>query len=80
MELLKQGCTYREIQDKLKETFGSSVSNSTIKKLRDKYEQEVSKDAEIYRLKKELALFKRLYFELLEKVKDNVDLEDKEEK
>ncbi len=68
MELIRKDYTYREIQDKLKETFGSSISNSTIKKLHDKYKREVSKDAEIARLKKELALFKRLYFELLEKV------------
>ncbi|MBD3351009.1 MAG: hypothetical protein GF364_05935 [Candidatus Lokiarchaeota archaeon] len=68
MELIKKGLTYREIQDELHAKFNSSISNSTIKKLHRKIEEEYSKDAEIARLKKELKVFKDLYFELLEKV------------
>ncbi len=70
MDLIRKGLTYREIQNKLNLKFGSSISNSTIKKLNRKIEEEYSKDAEIARLKKELEVFKKLYFELLEKIEN----------
>lgn len=80
INLVKKGCTYREIQDQLKEEFNSGLSNSTIRKIAYHIEEEESKDREIARLKKELNIFKNLYFELLEKVGEIIDSEPINEK
>ena len=75
VRLLQEDKTYREIQDALKQKFHSSISNSTIRKIAIELYSEASKDLEIARLKKEVQIFKNLYFELLEKVEklDNAE-------
>jgi hypothetical protein len=67
ISLIEKNLKYREIQEKVKEKYGTSISNSTIKKLQRELKLDCSKDQEIARLRKELEIFKNLYFELLEK-------------
>jgi hypothetical protein len=68
--LLKRGIPYRNIQEELKEKFGNGVSNTTFKKIHARVMHDQSLEMRIQELEKELALFKQLYFDLIEKVKD----------
>jgi hypothetical protein len=65
--LLKLGKTFRNIQKQLKNKFGSSMSFSTLTKLKDISAKNTEESVKIKQLEQELALFKRLYFELLDK-------------
>ena len=68
-KLLKIGMSYRDIQLNLKLTFGTGMSNTTLKNLvveekqnedwREKYEES----------QEELAVYKNLYFNLLKTLK-----------
>ncbi len=68
-KLLKIGMSYRDIQLNLKLTFGTGMSNTTLKNLvveekqnedwREKYEQS----------QEELSVYKNLYFNLLKTLK-----------
>ena len=68
-KLLKIGMSYRDIQLNLKLTFGTGMSNTTLKNLvveekliedwKDKYEKS----------QEELAVYKNLYFNLLKTLK-----------
>lgn len=71
-ELIKLGLPYREIQEELRRNFGTGMSNTTLQKLG-------SQDTEIMELKKmladttnELELYKRMYYELIGKLKDKI--------
>ncbi|UYP44339.1 hypothetical protein NEF87_000624 [Candidatus Lokiarchaeum ossiferum] len=76
VELLKQGKTYREIQKELKTQFGSTMSFSTLQKLNQVQEKVIGENSRIQELEQELALFKRLYFELLKKYDSLHEQED----
>jgi len=65
-KLVQLRMPYREIQLKLKEEFGSGVSNNTLKKMNEQKSKIEEMEIEMATLKKELVLFKKLYFELLE--------------
>jgi len=65
--LLKMGKTFRDIQKQLKNKFGSSMSFSTLTKLKEISAKNTEESAKIKQLEQELTLFKRLYFELLDK-------------
>lgn len=67
--LLLRGETYREIQKLLVEKFGSGMSNSTLMKIQKKTPNPLELLDRIEELDKELALFKRLYFELADVMK-----------
>lgn len=75
-KLLKAGMPQREIQGILKKTFGSGMSNTTFQKLMEKKDeiamlQEENADLNV-KLEKslhDLALYKHLYFELLQTLK-----------
>ena len=71
-QLVKLGLPYREIQEELRNQFGTGMSNTTLQKLG-------SQDTEITELKKtladttnELELYKRLYNELIGAMKDKL--------
>jgi hypothetical protein len=64
--LIQLGTPYREIQLRLKNEYGSGVSNNTLKKMNEQKSKIEEMALEIATLKKELVLFKNLYFELLE--------------
>ena len=65
--LIEKDLPYAEIQKKLIDKFGSGMSNSTIKNLAKKKEEVGDLKTKIKDLERELSLFKRLYFDLLEK-------------
>lgn len=63
-DLLKQGKSYRFIQSQLVEKFGSGMSNTTLKNLQKRTTRMARLHTRIGELEHELALFKRLYFEI----------------
>ena len=67
--LLEVGVPYREIQIQLKIKFGSGVSNSKLRDLQQDLEEDGDLRVELARVNKELVLYKKLYFELLEAMK-----------
>lgn len=71
IELLKKGKTFREIQAILQKKFHSSMSFSTLTKLKKILSEKNDQSQRITLLEKELALFKKLYFDLLEKVNNS---------
>ncbi len=68
INLIEENKTYREIQNQLKLHFGSGVSNSTLKNIMQEMDESRKQEREIDRLKKELSIFKRLYFEIIEEI------------
>ncbi len=70
--LLRVGIPYREIQTQLKIKFGSGFSNTTIQKIQVEVDEDENLRAELERVKNELALYKKLYFELLEAMKEKL--------
>ena len=72
-KLLQMGLSYREIQEKLRVQFGSGVSNTTLIKLQKKNDEVSQLRKENDQLTEELALFKKLYFELLALTKKRME-------
>jgi len=70
--LLHVGMPYREIQTQLKLKFGSGVSNNRLKELQQDIEEDEDLRTELARVKNELVLYKKLYFELLEAMKERL--------
>jgi len=69
--LLIGGVPYREIQDLLKEKYGSGLSNTTLKNLQSRVDRVkelerkvVKTEFELEKARKEASLYKELYFEL----------------
>ena len=73
MKLLQMGLPYRDIQEKLRLQFGSGVSNTTLMKLQKKNDAISQLRKENEQIKEELALFKKLYFELLALTKKRME-------
>ena len=71
--LLKEGIPYLTIQERLKANFGNGMSNTTLNKLQKHIFSSKVKDDKIQELERELTLFKKLYFELLDKVKEKLE-------
>ncbi len=67
IELLQAGKTFREIQAVLQQKFKSSMSFSTLSKLKKIQSTNTEESEKIRRLEQELELFKKLYFDLVEK-------------
>jgi hypothetical protein len=65
--LLKQGKTFREIRQMLKQKFGTSMSFTTLTKLSMIQETEETNLIRMEKLEQELDLFKNLYFDLKKK-------------
>ena len=63
--LLSIGKTYRDIQELMKQKFGSGMSNTTLQKIHARMSKVRQLEEKVQYLEEELALFKRLYFELL---------------
>ena len=72
-KLLKMGLSYRDIQEKLRLQFGSGVSNTTLIKLQKKNDEVSQLRKENDQIREELALFKKLYFELLALTKKRME-------
>ena len=67
--MLRQGLGYREIQQLLKDKYGAGVSNSTLQSLQEEIDDLEILKRELERTERELALYKNLYFELLDSLK-----------
>ena len=78
IQLLRQGLTYREIQDVLKEKFGNGMSNTSLQNLKTKVNEFQRIKQENVDLRKELAMYKNLYFQLLDAMKQKYDPKDEE--
>ena len=63
-KLLISNTSYRLIQEELKKKFGSGLSNTTLKKLQRDQSRVKILEEKIEFLEDELALFKKLYFQL----------------
>ena len=66
--LLRQDLSYREIQYRLRNLFGSGISNSTIKSLQDEIINAIDYKRLYLECKNELQLYKNLYNQLLEMI------------
>ena len=71
-KLLHAGIPYREIQDHLKLRFGSGMSNTTLKNMAQETDEILILRKDLADTKKELELFKELYYELLKAVKEKL--------
>jgi len=71
-KLLHAGTPYREIQNYLTLRFGSGMSNTTLKKMAEETDEILNLRKELAETKKELQLFKELYFELLKTIKEKM--------
>ena len=71
VKLIKVGKTFREIQEILKKKFNSSMSFSTLSKLKQIQSKGSEESEKVSRLEQELSLFKKLYFDLLENVNNS---------
>ncbi len=76
-KLLAAGVPYREIQEILKKTFGTGMSNTTFQKLTQKQDEIDVLKAEVTRykneieiLRRDLALYKHLYNDLKNSLMD----------
>jgi hypothetical protein len=70
--LLKEGKPYRFIQDALIAKFGSGMSNTTLKRLLKEQNKIYQLEERNKQLEHELALFKKMYFELLNATKKSL--------
>ena len=71
-KLLHAGIPYREIQDHLKFRFSSGMSNTTLKKMAGETDEILNLRKDLTETKKELELYKELYFELLKTIKEKL--------
>jgi len=71
-KLLHAGIPYREIQDHLKIRFGSGMSNTTLKTMALETDEILNLRKNFIETKKELEMYKELYFELLKTIKEKL--------
>ncbi|WP_457559038.1 hypothetical protein [Candidatus Harpocratesius sp.] len=70
--LLRAGIPYRDIQIQLRIKFGSGVSNTTLQNLYQEMIDEMDLRSQLSECKRELALYKKLYFELVDAMKEKL--------
>jgi hypothetical protein len=68
-KLIKIQLPYREIQQELKNRFGSGMSNSTLRKIATEIDEITFLRQKVGKLEGELQFFKNLYFDLLNTLK-----------
>ena len=67
-KLVGDGLVYEEIQKKLKDRYGSGMSNSTLKRMRENKSKIEDHSKRIGQLESQLTVFKKFYLELKEKM------------
>jgi DNA-binding transcriptional MerR regulator len=72
-KMLKADVPYKEIQELLKHRFGSGMSNTTLKKMAEEENVIEKLQAELQKTKEQLVLFKKLYFDIVDKIRDKLD-------
>ncbi len=76
-QLLQEGKPYRLIQEALLAKFGSGMSNTTLKRMLKEKNKIYQLEEQNKQLEHELALFKKMYFELLNATKKNLAAKSK---
>ena len=71
-ELLEQGISYSQIQNRLKQEFGTGMSNSTLQRLAVENDRIRELEQQVSELNIELKMYKKLYYELLDVVKEKL--------
>lgn len=71
-ELLQKAIPYVEIQSILKEHYGSGMSNSTLQSLTQDNHRIRELEHQNEQLTMELKMYKRMYYELLDVVKEKI--------
>ena len=67
-KLVGDGLLYEEIQKKLKDRYGSGMSNTTLKRMRENKSKIEDHSKRIGQLESQLTMFKKIYFEMKEKM------------
>ena len=70
--LLNEGISYDQIQEELKNKYGSGMSNTTLKRLTVEPERIKELEDKVKELALELKMYKKMYYELLEVVKERI--------
>lgn len=70
--MLEQGIPYSQIQEELRNQFGSGMSNSTLQKLALENNRIGELENQVQELTIELRMYKKLYYELLETLKEKI--------
>ena len=63
-QLMQNDYNYDQIQEKLKEKFGTGMSNTTLQRIKSEMQEITFLKKEIQHLQEEVQLWKNLYFEL----------------
>ena len=71
--LLNEGISYDQIQDELKNKYGSGMSNTTLKRLTVKPERIAELEDKVNELTLDLKMYKKMYYELLDVVKEKIN-------
>ncbi|QEE17814.1 hypothetical protein DSAG12_03652 [Promethearchaeum syntrophicum] len=71
-QLVKLGLPYREIQEELKRNFGTGMSNTTLQKIGAQETEIAELKIRLAQTTNELELYKRLYYEIVEAMKDKI--------
>ena len=70
--LLNEGISYDQIQEELKNKYGSGMSNTTLKHLTVEPERIKELEDKVKELALELKMYKKMYYELLDVVKERI--------
>ena len=71
-QLLRARIPYRDIQDMMKSKFGSGMSNNTLQSIVVREDKIEVLMGQLTECRKELELYKKLYFELFAAMKDKI--------
>ncbi|UYP45481.1 hypothetical protein NEF87_001766 [Candidatus Lokiarchaeum ossiferum] len=70
--LLDQGISYSQIQQDLKNRYGTGMSNSTLQRLIGESDRIHELEDHVKELSLELKMYKKMYYELLDAVKEKI--------
>lgn len=70
--LLDQGISYSQIQEDLKMRYGTGMSNSTLQRLIGESGRIQELEDQVKELSMELKMYKKMYYELLDAVKEKI--------
>lgn len=70
--LLQQGISYKQIQKDLKDRYGTGMSNSTLQRLIVESDRIRELEHKVKELNIEVKMYKKMYYELLDAVKEKI--------
>ncbi len=71
-DLLQKGISYGHIQEELKQRYGTGMSNSTLQRLILESNRIQELENKMREMAVELKMYKKMYYELLEAVKEKI--------